>query len=146
VKLSTESLAAASARHPRRTLGAWTVVAVLAIVAIVLLLGGSLTTEGKPTNKPESERADDVRLAAFPSDPSNTGSISSSRIPRWRTNGDSGMNARMISLRVVAMAGSLDELRSRAGGSGGRRGCISWHSLCSAARRSTKRTAYMHFS
>ena len=72
MKLSTRTLAATSARHPWRTLGAWTIVAVLAIVAIVLLLGGSLTTEGKPTNNPESERADEVRLAAFPSDPSNT--------------------------------------------------------------------------
>jgi uncharacterized membrane protein YdfJ with MMPL/SSD domain len=48
----------------------WIAVAVLAIVAIVTLLGGSLTTEGKPTNNPESERAEDVRLAAFPPDPS----------------------------------------------------------------------------
>jgi putative drug exporter of the RND superfamily len=48
----------------------WIAVAVLAILAIVTLLGGSLTTEGKPTNNPESERADDVRLAAFPPDPS----------------------------------------------------------------------------
>jgi RND superfamily putative drug exporter len=31
-----------------------------------MLLGGSLTTEGEPTNNPESQRADDVRLAAFP--------------------------------------------------------------------------------
>ena len=31
-----------------------------------MLLGGSLTTEGSPTNNPESERADHVRLAAFP--------------------------------------------------------------------------------
>jgi hypothetical protein len=72
VRLPTGSLAAASARHPWRTLGAWTVVAVLAMVAIVLLLGGSLTTEGKPTNNPESERADAVRRAAFPSEPWNT--------------------------------------------------------------------------
>jgi putative drug exporter of the RND superfamily len=48
----------------------WIAVAVLAILAIVTLLGGSLTTEGNPTNNPESERADDVRLAAFPPDPS----------------------------------------------------------------------------
>jgi RND superfamily putative drug exporter len=66
VSLSTGSLAAASARHPWRTLGAWTVVGALAIVAITMFLGGSLTTEGEPTNNPESERADDVRLAAFP--------------------------------------------------------------------------------
>ena len=64
--LSTRSLAAASARHAWRTIGAWIIVAVLAVAAIATLLGGSLTTEGSPTNNPESERADDVRLAAFP--------------------------------------------------------------------------------
>jgi RND superfamily putative drug exporter len=42
------------------------VVALLAIVAIAMFLGGSLTTEGAPTNDPESQRADDVRVAAFP--------------------------------------------------------------------------------
>jgi uncharacterized membrane protein YdfJ with MMPL/SSD domain len=66
VRLSTASLAAASARRPWRTLGAWTAVGVLAIVAIVIFLGGSLTTEGAPTNNPESQRAEDARLAAFP--------------------------------------------------------------------------------
>jgi uncharacterized membrane protein YdfJ with MMPL/SSD domain len=69
MRLSTGWLAAASARHPRRTIGAWVVVAALAIAAIVALLGGSLTTEGSPTNNPESERADDARLAAFPPGP-----------------------------------------------------------------------------
>jgi uncharacterized membrane protein YdfJ with MMPL/SSD domain len=72
MKLSTGSLAAASARHPGRTIGAWIVVIVLATAAIVALLGGSLTTEGSPTNNPESERADDVRLAAFPADPATS--------------------------------------------------------------------------
>jgi uncharacterized membrane protein YdfJ with MMPL/SSD domain len=67
--LSTRSLAAASARHAWRTIGAWIIVAVLAVAAIATLLGGSLTTEGSPTNNPESERAEDVRLAALP-DPS----------------------------------------------------------------------------
>ena len=70
MRLPTESLASASARHPWRTIGAWVVVTVLAVVAMVTLLGGSLTTEGAPTNNPESERADDARLAAFPPDPS----------------------------------------------------------------------------
>jgi putative drug exporter of the RND superfamily len=68
--LSTRALAAASARHPWRTIGAWIVVTVLAVVTIATLLGGSLTTEGSPTNDPESERAEDVLLAAFPPDPS----------------------------------------------------------------------------
>jgi uncharacterized membrane protein YdfJ with MMPL/SSD domain len=59
----------ASARHPWRAISAWIAVAVLAIVAIAALLGGSLTTEGHPTNNPESERAAAARLAAFPADP-----------------------------------------------------------------------------
>jgi uncharacterized membrane protein YdfJ with MMPL/SSD domain len=70
MRLSTSTLASASARHPWRTIGVWIVILVLAIAAIVTLLGGSLTTEGNPTNNPESERADDVRFAAFPADPS----------------------------------------------------------------------------
>jgi putative drug exporter of the RND superfamily len=69
VKLSTQTIAAASARHPWRTLGAWIAVVVLAIVAIVSLLGGSLTTEGNPTNNPESERADEALFHALPPDP-----------------------------------------------------------------------------
>ena len=64
--LSTRSLAAASVRHAWRTIGAWIIVAILAVAAIATLLGGSLTTEGSPTNNPESERAEDVRLAALP--------------------------------------------------------------------------------
>jgi uncharacterized membrane protein YdfJ with MMPL/SSD domain len=68
MKLSTTSLATASASHPWRVVGAWVGVAALAVVTIVLLLGGSLTTEGAPTNNPESERAEDARLAAFPAD------------------------------------------------------------------------------
>jgi uncharacterized membrane protein YdfJ with MMPL/SSD domain len=68
--LSTGSLAAASARHPWRVVGAWVVLMVLAIVAVVLLL--SLTTEGAPTNNPESDRAEEALLAAFPPGPETT--------------------------------------------------------------------------
>jgi uncharacterized membrane protein YdfJ with MMPL/SSD domain len=70
VRISTGSLAAASARHPWRAIGAWLAVTVLAIVAIATLL--SLTTEGAPTNNPESERAEDAQLRAFPRDPGRT--------------------------------------------------------------------------
>jgi RND superfamily putative drug exporter len=70
--LSTGAVAAASARHAWRAIGAWIVVTVLAVVAIATLLGGSLTTEGSPTNNPESERAEDARLAAFQSDPATS--------------------------------------------------------------------------
>jgi putative drug exporter of the RND superfamily len=70
MRLSTKALALASAQHPWRTIGAWIVVTVLAMVTIVTLLGGSLTTEGAPTNNPESERSKDARLAAFPTEAS----------------------------------------------------------------------------
>jgi uncharacterized membrane protein YdfJ with MMPL/SSD domain len=59
-------LALSSANHPWRTVGAWVVAIVVAIIVIGALLGGALTTEGKPTNNPQSERANDAREAAFP--------------------------------------------------------------------------------
>jgi putative drug exporter of the RND superfamily len=68
MKLSTHTLASVSARHPWRTIGSWIVVTCLALVAIGVLLGGSLTTEGEPTNNPESQRALDARERAFPGD------------------------------------------------------------------------------
>jgi uncharacterized membrane protein YdfJ with MMPL/SSD domain len=64
VKLST--LTTMCARHPWRTIGAWVVLVLVAVVAISALLGGALTTEGKPTNNPQSERAADAVSAAFP--------------------------------------------------------------------------------
>jgi uncharacterized membrane protein YdfJ with MMPL/SSD domain len=66
MRLSTQFLAAASARHPWRTIGAWVAAMVLAIVAIATLLGGSLTTEGEPTNNPEAFQARDALEEAFP--------------------------------------------------------------------------------
>lgn len=71
MKISTQILAAASVRHPWRTIGAWIVVSVLAIAAIAVGLG-SLTTEGAPTNKPESERALAAQFQAFPPNPDET--------------------------------------------------------------------------
>ena len=67
--LNTGALAAASARHPWRAIGAWVATFVLAIVVIGALLGGSLTTEGEPTNNPESARAFDAAADAFGGDP-----------------------------------------------------------------------------
>jgi RND superfamily putative drug exporter len=61
-----ERLALACAKHPRRTVGAWVAALLIAFVVIGALLGGALTTEGNPTNNPQSERAKDVRRAAFP--------------------------------------------------------------------------------
>jgi len=68
MRLSTQSVASASAHHPWRTIAAWIVASTLAIAAIAVGLG-SLTTEGAPTNNPESERALDAKFRAFPPDP-----------------------------------------------------------------------------
>src|SRR5262249_20876275 len=43
----------------------WTVLVVLALVAIAALLGGALTSEGNPTNNPQSERAKHVVRTTF---------------------------------------------------------------------------------
>ena len=69
MKLSTQTIATASARHPWRAIGAWLAASFVALAAIGVLLGGSLTTEGAPTNNPESERAVDAEARAFPPDP-----------------------------------------------------------------------------
>jgi putative drug exporter of the RND superfamily len=69
---STGRLASASARHPWRVVAGWAAVFVVAVSAIVALLGGSLTTEGEPTNNPESERAITALVQAFPPDPSTS--------------------------------------------------------------------------
>ena len=69
MKLSTQIISTASAQHPWRTIGAWVVAFTLAIAAVGILLGDSLTTEGAPTNNPESERAIDALARAFPPDP-----------------------------------------------------------------------------
>jgi uncharacterized membrane protein YdfJ with MMPL/SSD domain len=66
MRLSIEAVATASARHPWRTVAAWLLAVVVAAVAIGALLGGALTTEGNPTNNPQSERAKDALSQAFP--------------------------------------------------------------------------------
>jgi uncharacterized membrane protein YdfJ with MMPL/SSD domain len=66
MKLSTQTVAMVSARHPWRTIAAWVGLVVVGVVAIGALLGGALTTEGKPTNNPQSQRAKDALSAAFP--------------------------------------------------------------------------------
>jgi uncharacterized membrane protein YdfJ with MMPL/SSD domain len=67
MRLPIEALATMSARHPWRTMGAWLVAVVVAVGAIGALLGGALTTEGNPTNNPQSQRAEDALVRAFPS-------------------------------------------------------------------------------
>jgi uncharacterized membrane protein YdfJ with MMPL/SSD domain len=85
---SLERLALASARHPWRTIAGWVVAMLVAVVAIGALLGGALTTEGNPTNNPQSERAKDVREAAFPAAASSAAitDIVVVRSPRYRVD------------------------------------------------------------
>ena len=68
MRLATQTLASASARHPWRTIGAWVAVSILAMVAVAFGLG-NLTTEGAPSNNPQSERAIDAKFRAFPPNP-----------------------------------------------------------------------------
>jgi uncharacterized membrane protein YdfJ with MMPL/SSD domain len=74
MRLSTHALALASARHPWRTIGVWLAAILLAFAGMATLLPGALTTEGKPTNNPQSQQALDVRAAAFAPDPKTASS------------------------------------------------------------------------
>jgi RND superfamily putative drug exporter len=65
----TERIARACASRPWLTIAAWAVILAGAIACLALVMTG-LTTEGKGTNNPQSERAEDRMLAAFPPDPS----------------------------------------------------------------------------
>jgi putative drug exporter of the RND superfamily len=64
----TERLARVCAAHPWRTIAGWIVALVLAAAAAAFLMN-DLTTEGHPTNDPESQRADRALNRAFPPDP-----------------------------------------------------------------------------
>jgi putative drug exporter of the RND superfamily len=66
----TERLARACSAHPWRTIGAWLLGVVAAAAALALLLG-ELTTNGHPTNNPESQRAESALIRAFPPQPQN---------------------------------------------------------------------------
>ena len=67
LSLSPQALAGACSRNPRRTVAVWAAAVVLAIVAIAALLSGSLSSQGSPTNMPQSQRALDLERSAFPS-------------------------------------------------------------------------------
>jgi uncharacterized membrane protein YdfJ with MMPL/SSD domain len=62
----TQKVALMSAHHPWRTIGVWLAAVTVAVFAIATLLGGALTTEGNPTNDPQSQRAEDAVAQAFP--------------------------------------------------------------------------------
>ena len=59
-----QGIALACARRPWRTIVGWIVLVVLAVFAIASFL--TLTTEGNPTNDPQSQRAEDLLAASFP--------------------------------------------------------------------------------
>ncbi|HKB19444.1 MAG TPA: MMPL family transporter [Gaiellaceae bacterium] len=56
----------ASASHPWRTIAVWTSAAVLGIVAVGSLLGGSLSSDNHPTDTRESKRAENLIERSFP--------------------------------------------------------------------------------
>src|SRR5215470_8157080 len=60
MKISPETLARASSRHPWRTVTIWAVILVLGFGASVALLSGSLTTDFDFTNSPEAIQAQKV--------------------------------------------------------------------------------------
>jgi uncharacterized membrane protein YdfJ with MMPL/SSD domain len=64
VKLSTESIALACARHPWRTIGAWFVLVVVSFMVISTLFG-DLTSEGEVTGETDSKRVDELRFERF---------------------------------------------------------------------------------
>jgi len=66
----TERLARVCSANPWRTIGAWLLGVVAAVAALALLLG-ELTTNGHPTNNPESQRAESAIGSAFPPQPQN---------------------------------------------------------------------------
>jgi len=65
VRLSTDSLAGASARHPWRTVGAWLAAVVVSLGLVATLLGDVLTSEGDVTSETDSKRADELRFERF---------------------------------------------------------------------------------
>ena len=59
-RLSTEHLANASARHPKRTVLIWLAALVIAFVTVGTLFDGTMTTEFFFFNNPESKKADSL--------------------------------------------------------------------------------------
>src|SRR5436305_429636 len=116
----TERLARACSRHRRATIVAWIAVMVLAAVALVLALG-SLTTNGHPTNDPESRRAAATIDRAFPPDPHHAVSdfidVRSSRYTVTSAAFRSFV-ARLVAATRATRVISNVELRYRAGAGG----------------------------
>jgi uncharacterized membrane protein YdfJ with MMPL/SSD domain len=113
VKPSIQKTVTMSARHPWRTIGAWVAAVVVGVVAIGTLLGGSLTTEGNPTNNPQSERAKAVLNEAFP--PTVSAAVTDIVVVRSSTYTVGAPQFGALVRRVVAdvrRAGGVDSVRS----------------------------------
>jgi uncharacterized membrane protein YdfJ with MMPL/SSD domain len=65
----TRRLAAASARHPWRTVGAWIAAVVVSIGLIAFFLGDALTGEAEQLNNPESDQAYELIEERVPPNP-----------------------------------------------------------------------------
>jgi uncharacterized membrane protein YdfJ with MMPL/SSD domain len=112
VKDITGRLARASSRHPWRTLAAWGVALVLAVGAIGVLLGDTLTTDAEMTNNPESYRGYDVLTQHFP--PSND-YVNEFVVVRSRTTtvGEPAFRAKVTSLAdTIAATGVVQPVRT----------------------------------
>lgn len=66
MRLSTEALARASARHPWRVVGVWAAVLAAAGLTAVLFLGSALTTEADVAARTEAKRGQELIEAHFP--------------------------------------------------------------------------------
>jgi RND superfamily putative drug exporter len=69
VSISSEGVARACAGHPKRTLGAWLLALLVSFVAIALLLGSALTSDGDVTSNPDSKQAEALIRDSFPPEP-----------------------------------------------------------------------------
>jgi putative drug exporter of the RND superfamily len=65
MKVNPESIARASSRHPWRTIVAWVVLLITALVVVIAGLSNVLTNDISFTNKPESIKAQDVMDQKF---------------------------------------------------------------------------------
>ena len=65
----TQRLAAAAARHPWRTVGAWIAAVVVSFALIAFFLGDALTGEAEQLNNPESQQAYDLLAERLPAQP-----------------------------------------------------------------------------
>src|SRR5215204_7726373 len=108
-----QTLPVMSARHPWRMIAGWVAATAVAVLAIGSLLGGALTTEGNPTNNPQSQRAEEALDRAFPPTVSSAVTdIVVVRSPRYTVDAPQfGALVRGV-VADVRRAGGVDSVRS----------------------------------